>query len=181
MVGRETTGERDTAIRAALVDLLGLLWDREIPYQVVGGLAARAHGATRTLVDVDVFVPDEGLDTIAEVWRDAVTRPPHRHVGDQWDVRYARFEVQGVPIEVGSTHRVAIQGGRSDRWHELAIDLKHFELRQAFGVSMKVMPLNALVSYKHVLNRPVDRQDLAAIVLGENAAGRFAHPLGESI
>ena len=56
----------------AVLDRLG------VPCQAVGGLAARAYGATRPLVDLDFYVPDADLASIAATLSHRVDRLPSR-------------------------------------------------------------------------------------------------------
>lgn len=37
--------------------IVGLLRDKEIPFQICGGLAAKGYGAERELYDINLFVP----------------------------------------------------------------------------------------------------------------------------
>jgi hypothetical protein len=46
-------------ISQALNWIVSLLNRHHIPYQIVGGLAAKAYGARRALVDIDMYVPLE--------------------------------------------------------------------------------------------------------------------------
>ena len=68
---------------------------------MVGGLAARAYGAQRPLVDIDVYAPTTRLSEIAATARERVVRKPARHQDEQWDLTFMAFEYSGMRIELG--------------------------------------------------------------------------------
>jgi len=49
-----------------------------IPFQVVGGLAAKAYGATRKLHDIDIYVPDKHMNTIINQTKEFIIWGPKR-------------------------------------------------------------------------------------------------------
>jgi hypothetical protein len=60
----------------ALGWIVEVLRRADVPFQVVGGLAARAFGATRPLADLDFYVPTSRLDEIADLAAAQISRPP---------------------------------------------------------------------------------------------------------
>lgn len=64
--------ERKERIASALAWIAGRLRELEVPFQVVGGLAALAHGASRDLADIDVYVPEGALERLLPVDREDV-------------------------------------------------------------------------------------------------------------
>ena len=51
------TAPSDRRITQALRWMVGIFSSVSAPYQLVGGCAARAYGATRPVHDIDVYVP----------------------------------------------------------------------------------------------------------------------------
>ena len=48
-------------IKAALIWITNILKKHQIPFQISGGLAAIAYGASRSLADIDIDIPDNNL------------------------------------------------------------------------------------------------------------------------
>lgn len=145
---------------AWIVDLLRRL---EVPFQVVGGLAARAYGATRSLVDLDFYVPTDRLNEIAAAAPAHVVRPPSKHGDDDWDIVFMAFEHEDVRIELGGADGARYFDRAARRWTAVEIDFAGGEHREVLGIGVPLMPLDDLIAYKRALDRPVDREDLVEI------------------
>ena len=124
----------------ALAWIVGVLERHGVPYQVVGGLAARAHGAERPIVDVDLYVPFDQAQSALEEIRPNVVWGPQHHAGDEWDLTFLKADHGGQRVDYDAGVRVELLGVRA--W---------------------VMPEEELVRYKRILGRPVDLDDVAQI------------------
>lgn len=157
-------GDAMSNASAAARWIASLLEQERIPYVVVGGLAARAHGATRPLADIDLYVPTESLDTVARKASAHLTRPPARHVGDQWDIVFMQLEYAAQKIELGGADHVRIASGATGTWVTQRIKLvSAVWMDTGLGVTMPVMPRDDLVAYKRLLAREVDLEDVAQL------------------
>jgi len=158
-------------------ELLVLLQDAGFEFIVVGGVAAIAHGATRSTKDLDVVAPftPENLDKLLEVLR------PHE------PKHFMRPDL-GVVAQSGeelSRHRLLLlmtSLGRLDVLREVppvgpyeSVDAVEMELVE--GRHIRVISLDQLIDIKSALTRPQDRDveaDLRLIrsIGGESGAGR---------
>lgn len=126
-----------------------------------GGLAARAFGATRDLVDLDFYVPEAALPALARLLapgRDAVA--PRRVRSPEWDVTVLALEVAGCRVELGAAEGARWRDARTGTWHAAGIDFTLAETRTVLGVPTPVMPRDDLIAYKTALERDVDLLDL---------------------
>jgi hypothetical protein len=171
MTGDTGAADRDPAdddrsAGAALAWIAGVLDDLGVPYQVVGGLAARAHGATRPLVDIDLYVPSEALEPVARAVAPHVTRPPTRHRDEHWDLAYMKLEYAGRTVEIAGADDARYREGDGDRWWDADIDFDASRRIGILGTEVPVMGRERLMEYKRRLDREVDRLDLDLIDRG---------------
>lgn len=124
-------------ISRALAWIIERLRQHDVAYQVVGGLAARAYGAHRPLVDIDFYVPFDRATALLEEVRPFITWGPEHHTGDRWDLTYLKIDYRGQWIEYEDSTSVCV-----------------------FGVEVEVMPKDELIRYKRHLGREVDLTDI---------------------
>lgn len=162
-----TTPPSET-IHRALAWLDTLLRRYDVPYQVVGGLAAQAYGATRPLVDIDLYIPFDKARPALEEMQPYIVRQPLPHRSDSWDLVYLALDYQGAYIEIGDTSTNPRFFNRIDqRWEAQQIDFASSCIVHLYGVELPVMPRSELVRYKTMLDREVDHQDIAEITAKE--------------
>lgn len=155
--------DRIERLRRALAWITAELDALGVPFQVAGGLAARAHGASRPLHDIDLYVPEGALEPVRARLAEHVRREPSRHRGEHWDCYFMTVGFEGEQIELAEAPRTRYRRGAGDPWHEAAVDFERPAIREVFGVAVPVMPLERLVAYKERIGRPVDREDVAAL------------------
>lgn len=158
------TNNEDEKIHTALSWIVEILNRHNVPYQIVGGLAAQAYGARRPLVDIDLYVPLEAATGLLEEIRPYITREPIPHLSASWDLIYLALNYQGQDIEIGdSSTNPRFFNRRDGRWEQQIIDYSRSQVMRLYGVEVNVMPQDELVSYKAMLEREVDHIDLAQI------------------
>jgi hypothetical protein len=87
--------------RQALRWIVELLQRLEVPFQAVGGLAARAYGARRPLLDLDFYVPNARLADIAAEAAPHVVRAPEPYRDSSWNLVFMKLVYGGCEIELG--------------------------------------------------------------------------------
>ena len=155
-------------IHAALSWIVEILSRHQVPYQIVGGLAAQAYGATRPLVDIDLYAPLEKADGVLEEIRPYVTRELMPHLSASWDLVYMALNYQGQDIEIGNTSPTPrFFNHRDGHWELQAIDHTRSNVVNIYGVAANIMPKDELLNYKAMLAREVDAIDLKQIAEAE--------------
>ena len=143
--------------------IVGLLRDRNIPYQICGGLAAKGYGAERELNDIDLFVSREHFDAVVQAGQAYISKPATHYCEEGWDLTYVQFMYEGVKVEVGNADGAQIFDAASQAWVPLNIDFARYETVNLLGLELPVMLKSDLIRYKSVLSRPVDIDDIRAI------------------
>ena len=145
----------------ALAWVVGLLQRHGIPFQAVGGLAARAYGATRPLIDLDFYI-ERFPELLPEASAYVVWGPEHYRDAD-WDITFVKLSYAGQQIEFGDATDAYFFDRAARRWVRQEIDFGASVWRDVLGVRVPVMPLPELIAYKRRLDREVDRMDLAEL------------------
>ncbi|MFC6672306.1 nucleotidyltransferase [Marinobacterium aestuariivivens] len=140
-----------------------LLNEREIPFVVCGGLAAIGYGSTRPLNDIDLFVPGRHFQSVVSAAADCISKPARRYREEGWDLEYVQFIYEGTKVEVGNAEDAMIFDAGSGQWVALAIDFSRACDVEVLGITVPAMRIEDLISYKRILDRPVDREDIAEI------------------
>ena len=144
----------------ALRWIAGVLRELEVPFLVTGGLAARAHGATRPLVDIDLYVPGSRFPDIVPRVAPHRVFGPEAYRDEQWDLTFMALEVHGQRVELGDGDATRFFDRRSGRWVRARVDYERAVPRRLYGIDVPVMDRATLIDYKRRLGRPVDLRDV---------------------
>ena len=151
-------------IGPALAWIVALLDRHHLPYQIVGGLAAKAYGATRPLVDIDIYAPLNEAQSALEEMQPYIIRELKPHRSDSWELVYMALDYHGMYMEIGDTSVPSRFYNRIDQcWEDQVIDFTASNLITVYDVEVAVMPKAELLRYKAMLDREVDHLDLAEI------------------
>ena len=147
----------------ALAWLVELFRERDIRYAAAGGLAARAWGARRPLVDLDFFVHGEDLERVEADLAPYVVHPLTRLESEFWDLSLIRLECAGVPVELSVGEGARYREASTGQWHDACPQFGDCPEREVFGVPVRVLSLEPLLQYKRRVDRAVDRADVASL------------------
>ena len=146
--------------KSALKWIISLMEDNHIQYQVVGGLAAKTYGASRELVDIDLYVSGKDFQKACELAKDHLTWDPKHYKDNEWDIEFAKFEFDGQKVEIGNSTGAKRFDNETNEWIDENIDYDTYEVKEFLGVKFKVISKQKLIEYKRKLNREVDKIDL---------------------
>lgn len=148
---------------AALAWVVNLLHHRQVPFQAVGGLAARAYGATRELVDFDFYIPMDRFPELLDEVTPYIVWGPEHYKDAHWDITFVKLAFAGQKIKFGDSSSAFFRTPRSGEWIRQEIAYERSVWCEVFGVHLPVMPRAELIAYKRLLDRDVDRLDLAEL------------------
>ncbi len=143
-----------------------LFEEEGIPYQVVGGVAARAYGSKRPVLDIDIYIPEAGLFRLLPRVRTHLTRPPARYKSDLFDVNLTVLNYGDREIELCTAEGARLFDSKMNRWVPHTIHFNESTRRPVEGVPVPLIPLGRLIEYKNLLGRPVDLQDIEEMSAG---------------
>ncbi|MCR8915009.1 nucleotidyltransferase family protein [Marinobacter panjinensis] len=143
--------------------IVGLLRDRNIPFLICGGLAAKGYGSERPLNDIDLFVPGEYFSVVVQAGQEFVSKAATHRKEEGWDLTYVQFKYEGIKVEVGSSDGPRIFDASNQAWVPLSIDFSRYATVYLLGLELPLMLKDDLVQYKSALSRPVDIEDIRAI------------------
>lgn len=148
---------------AAFKWIVGLLQKHSIPFQISGGFAARLYGSQRDLNDIDIGIPD---DRFAELLPDVegyITYGPAQYVDDQWDLKLMSLRYESQNIDIAGRTEIKFFDTSTQSWVPGYRDLLNSEIKEVFGLTVPVIPKEALIAYKKKLMREVDTLDLQVL------------------
>ena len=166
------SGEREFAekewesmnnIEKAFHWIIEILRKRDVPFQVTGGLAARVYGSERPLHDIDIDIPEDRFQDILPDVKDHITFGPDRFVDEHWDLRLLRLNYEGQQIDICGDD-TKIRSARTEKWEDCRTNFLASDDHDLYGTLVPVIKKDDLIEYKKALGRPVDREDITAIL-----------------
>ena len=141
--------------------IVGLLRDRNIPFLICGGLAAKGDGSERELHDIDLFVPGEHFLSVVQAGQEFVSKAAAHRQEEGWDLTYVQFTYQGIKVESADGPRIFDAG--KETWVPLNMVFSRYVSVDVLGLELPLMLREDLIRYKAALSRPVDIEDIRAI------------------
>lgn len=158
---------RETPLDAARI--LQTLFEHEVSYTVIGGLAVQAHGHTRTTQDVDI-VPEPDPENVGRL-ADALHALGARPAGKTRAWSRARLrealttsEILSLDTEVGGVD-VHMRPPGSAPYEALRSRALIIEVA---GVTVAIAGRDDLIAMKRAAGRPIDRGDIIALTALEH-------------
>lgn len=133
---------------------------RQIPYLIIGGLAANLYGASRPLADIDIGVPDACLPLLSEKLQPYLVSPLQHYQDELWDLQLITLNIHGQEIDIFGVDTIKVFNAQTSAWQPLELDLLHPCIFNYQGLLLSLIPQQQLIKYKQVLRRPVDIQDI---------------------
>ncbi len=150
--------------KEALVWITQILRKHHIPFQIAGGLAARAYGVTRTLVDIDIDIPEDDFDKIKNEVQAYIQYGPSQYQDEHWDLWLMTIRYHGQDIDLCGAYQTKVYDKKKKAWVTLKTDFSQCQYISIEGMALPIIAREALIAYKTLLARPVDHIDLAFLM-----------------
>ena len=143
--------------------IVGLLHKHSIPFQIAGGFAARLYGSERELADIDIGISDNRFDELYPDVKEYSTFGPAQYLDDEWDLQLMTLNYKGQEIDIAGEDNIKLFDKETKHWISASRDLSISENKEVYGLTVPVIPKEALISYKKKLMREVDQADLKVL------------------
>ena len=150
-------------LKSALIWITDILNKHSVPFQITGGLAARAYGATRPIADIDLDIPEDKFGIIKKEVIRFITFGPDQFKSKKWDLLLMTLNYQNQIIDLSGAYHTKIFNEKTGLWQTLSEDLSKAQTQNIFGLQLPVIPLDILINYKRALSREVDILDIQEI------------------
>ena len=142
--------------------VLDVLENNTITYQVTGGLAGNIHGSNWPLHDIDIDLHQADIFRFVSAFQSFVTRPYSRYQDTEFDLFLVTLTIGNVSVDMSQVEEafLIVEGGR----HPLPSLLVPPQRKDLRGRDVWVQPLEQLVAYKRLIGRSTDVADLERLM-----------------
>lgn len=149
-------------VKNALIWIQSILERADVPYQIVGGLAAYIYGAKRPIADIDLYIPRDDAAKLEDELKPFISKPLTHYLEGERDLEYFQLIYQDQKIEIGLVPGVKIKQ-KEGGWVNQTIDFTTSVMSEFEGARVPLMPKAQLIEYKTLLARDVDLFDIQGI------------------
>jgi len=146
--------------KKSLLWITGILKELNIPFQIAGGLAAKAYGSTRKLADIDIDIPENCFELLKNHVNKYIIFGPDNFKDENWDLLLMSLNHYGQEIDLSGAYQTKIRHPLNSKWHPIITDFSKSITLDILGLKLPVIPKNDLLHYKKILSRPVDIADI---------------------
>ncbi|MGB4833766.1 MAG: hypothetical protein WBP40_01915 [Candidatus Moraniibacteriota bacterium] len=145
---------------AAFQWITEILKRHEVPFVVLGGLAARAYGSKRELNDIDLVIHRADFAKILPEVRAYVTYGPEMSRDEETEGYSMELRYTEQDIDIGAEEGCKVLNKATGKFQLLETDFNDVEREEIFGVLVPIMKREAVITEKLMFNRSQDQEDI---------------------
>lgn len=143
--------------------IVGVLKKHRIPFEISGGLAARAYGARRPLADIDININEKNYKKMMKEVSSYLKFGPGVYKDKHWNLKLMTLCYKGQYIDIAGVTHAKIFNSINKKWVMLRNHPARASMKKVYGISVPVENKKELIAYKKKLLRKVDGEDLKDI------------------
>jgi hypothetical protein len=143
--------------------IVGILEKHQISFQISGGFAARMYGVSRELADIDIDVLEKDLSILYSHVKDFAIYGPTRYQDEHWDIFLMTLQYEGQEIDIGGVDTRRLFDKVSMQWIDTPVDFMKAVKKEVYGIFVPIISLTELLTYKKLIGREVDLEDVTAL------------------
>src|SRR3990167_5068683 len=105
--------------KEALIWITNILRRYSIPFQIAGGLAVRAYGSTRELMDIDIDISENDFEKIINEVKPFIIFGPAQFKDDKWDLFLLTLNYMGQEIDLSGAYTIKIYNNNTHVWEKI--------------------------------------------------------------
>lgn len=140
--------------------IIEILKRHEVPFVVLGGLAARAYGSERELNDIDLVIHRSDFEKILPEVQIYITYGPEMSRDEEAEGYSMELKYAGQDIDIGAEEECRVFNKVTDKWEILETDFNNVEMKEIFGILVPTMKKETIITEKLKFNRPEDHEDI---------------------
>src|SRR5688572_16300745 len=102
--------------------IITILKKLNIPFQITGGLAAVAYGATRPLAGIDFDIPEEKFSLLKNEVKCFIIYGPEQFKDESWDLLLMTLKYHDQLIDFSGAYHTKIYNKMTHQWQVMPAD-----------------------------------------------------------
>ncbi|MEK7615080.1 MAG: hypothetical protein AAB431_01695, partial [Patescibacteria group bacterium] len=148
---------------------VGILHERQIPFAITGGLAAKIYGAERPLYDIDIDIPNDRFVDLLDAVSVYIVSGPLRYEDEYWKLYTMTLRYDGWNIDISGAQEAEAFDRKTGKWIACPTDLSRVRIDEVGGIKIPVIDKDDLVAYKSIVGRETDLSDIKELELGKSS------------
>ena len=147
--------------RTALIWILEILKKHNVPYQIMGGFAAKVFGSKRELHDIDIDISETKFPLILPEIKEYITYGPARYQDGKWDLELVTLNYNGQEIDISGVDTLRISTKDRTQWVSYPEGFEAVTVNFE-GLDIVLMHPRKLSAYKKMLDGKHQQEDIDA-------------------
>jgi hypothetical protein len=149
--------------KIVLKQVVDLLQENNIVFQISGGLAAIAYGSERPLCDIDIIVDKDDIAKAQKLFKEHIVEDFRKYEDEHMEIWGLSLEINNVDVDITQAQEAYYKNKKGIKT-KFGSDLSKVVLMTVEGIQLPIESKEDVIAYKKAMARDVDLEDLEQIV-----------------